>query len=91
MNIRHALVSIAAATLLAPAAFAATTTHKDDCASAMKKADAALAANANASQKAKDARAEGEKLCNSGKTADGVKKLHEAAKDASAKATTKSK
>lgn len=91
MNIRHALVSIAAATLLAPAAFAATTTHKDDCASAMKKADAALAANANASQKAKDARAEGEKLCSSGKTSDGIKKLHEAAKDASAKATTKSK
>ena len=85
MKIRHALVTVAAATLLAPAAFAATTATKDDCASAMKKADAALAANANASQKAKDARAEGEKLCSSGKTSDGVKKLHEAAKDAKTK------
>jgi len=85
MNIRNAFVTLAAATLLAPAAFAATTATKDDCTAAMKKADAALAANTSASQKAKDARAEGEKLCNSGKPADGVKKLHEAAKDAKAK------
>jgi len=82
MNIRNALLTVTAAALIAPAAFAATTATKEDCGAAQKKADAAIAANPHASAKAKDLRAEAEKLCQSGKTADGVKKFEEAAKEA---------
>jgi hypothetical protein len=82
MNIRNALLTVTAAALIAPAAFAATTATKEDCATAQKKADAAIVANPHASTKAKDLRAEAEKLCQSGKTAEGVKKFDEAAKDA---------
>ncbi|MGB7737515.1 MAG: hypothetical protein WBM03_00250 [Steroidobacteraceae bacterium] len=82
MNIRNVLLTVTAAVLIAPAAFAATTATKEDCATAQKKADAAITANPHASAKAKDLRAEAEKLCQSGKTADGVKKFDEVAKEA---------
>jgi hypothetical protein len=86
MNIRNAVLAVAAAVLITPAAFAATMATKEDCASAQKKADAALTANSHASEKAKHARAEAEKLCQEGKTAEGVKKYDESAKEAAAKA-----
>ena len=82
MNIRNALLTVTAAALIAPAAFAATIATKEDCGAAQKKADAAIAANPHASATAKDLRAEAAKLCQSGKTAEGVKKFDVAAKDA---------
>ena len=82
MNIRHALLTVTAAALIVPAAFAATMATKEDCSAAQKKADAAITANPHTSAKAKDMRAEAEKLCHAGKSADGVKKFDEAAKQA---------
>jgi len=82
MNIRNALLTVTAAALIAPAAFAATTAVKEDCSSAQMKADAAITAHPHGSAKAKEMRTEAEKLCRSGKTAEGVKKYDEAAKHA---------
>lgn len=88
MNIRNAILTAAAAALLAPAAFATTTATKtQDCASLQAKYEKELAANPNAAgvAKAKDLAARGEKLCTEGKAADGEKKLHEAMKELKAK------
>jgi hypothetical protein len=79
MNVRTALLTVTAVALIAPAAFAATMATKEDCGAAQKKADAAITANPHASAKAKDLRAEAEKLCQAGKTAEGTKKFDEAA------------
>ncbi len=84
MKIRHLVLAASAAVLLAPGAFAATTATKaEDCATLQAKFDKEIAAHANAAgaTKAKDLRAEGEKLCKDGKAADGEKKLHEALKE----------
>ncbi len=87
MNVRNLLIAASAAVLLAPAAFAATTATKEDCASLQAKFDKDVAAHATAANlsKAKDMAAEGEKLCKEGKTADGEKKLHAAIKELKAK------
>jgi hypothetical protein len=88
MKIRNLVLAASAAVLLAPAAFAATTATKaEDCAALQQKFDKQIAANANATgaTKAKEMRAEGEKLCKEGKTAEGEKKLHEALKELKAK------
>jgi len=88
MKIRHLVLAASAAVLLAPAAFAATTATKaEDCAALQQKFDKQVAAHANATEaaKAKEMRAEGEKLCKEGKTAEGEKKLHEALKELKAK------
>ena len=87
MKIRHAVTSLALATLLAPAAFAATT-KSHDCASLQKEVDSAITANSGGPDisKARDRRAQGEKLCSSGQSKDGMKKLEEALKDAHVKA-----
>ena len=82
MKIRNALLTVTAAALMAPVAFGATMATKEDCTAAQKKADAALAANPHAKARSTDLRAEGEKLCHSGKSVEGVKKLDEAAKEA---------
>ncbi len=84
MNIRHFVLAASAAVLLAPGAFAATTATKaEDCAALQARFDKEMPAHANAAgaTKAKDLRAEGEKLCKDGKTAEGEKKLHEALKE----------
>jgi hypothetical protein len=89
MNIRTLVLAASAAALLSPAAFAATTASKaNDCAALQQKFDKEVAASANAAgaSKAKETAAEGTKLCNEGKTADGSKKLHAAIKELSAKA-----
>ena len=83
MNIRHLVLTASAAVLLAPAAFAATTATKgEDCAALQARLDRMITTHATAAgaNKARDLRAEGEKLCKEGKTADGEKKLHEALK-----------
>ena len=88
MKIRHLVLATSAAVLLAPAAFAATTATKtEDCATLQQKFVKQIAAHANAAgaAKAKEMRAEGEKLCKEGKTAEGEKKLHEALKELKAK------
>lgn len=88
MNIRNLVLAASAAVLLAPGAFAATTATKgEDCAALQQRFDKEVTAHANATgaAKAKDMRAEGEKLCKEGKTAEGEKKLHEALKDLKAK------
>jgi hypothetical protein len=88
MNIRNAILTAAAAALLAPAAFATTTATKaQDCASLQAKYEKELAANPTGAgvAKAKDLAAHGEKLCSEGKAADGEKKLHEAMKELKAK------
>lgn len=86
MKIQKLIIATAAAALLAPAAFAATTAkHATSCDAQMKAADSAFAANTNASAKAKELRAEGDKLCKEGKTTEGAKKLEEAAKAAKVK------
>ena len=84
MNIRHLILAASAAALLAPGAYAATTATKaEDCATLQQKFDKEVGAHANAAgaTKAKEMRAEGEKLCKEGKTAEGEKKLHEALKE----------
>jgi hypothetical protein len=87
MNVRNLLIAASAAALLAPAAFAATTATKEDCASLQAKFDKDVAAHATApnATKAKDMAAEGTKLCKEGKSAEGEKKLHEALKQLKAK------
>ena len=87
MNVRNLLIAASAAVLLAPAAFAATTATKEDCASLQAKFDKDVAAHATAANasKAKDMAAAGEKLCKDGKTAEGEKKLHAAIKELKAK------
>jgi hypothetical protein len=91
MKIRQLILAAAsAAVLLAPAAFAATTASKaDDCMALQQKFDKQVAAHATTSAtttKARDMRAQGEKLCKEGKTSEGTKKLHEALQELSAKA-----
>jgi hypothetical protein len=87
MKIRNLVIAASAAVLLAPAAFAATTATKQDCASLQAKFDKDVAAHSTAANagKAKDMAAEGEKLCKAGKTSEGEKKLHGAIKELTAK------
>ncbi|HEX7374245.1 MAG TPA: hypothetical protein VF277_04680 [Steroidobacteraceae bacterium] len=88
MNIRHLILAASAAVLLAPGAYAATTATKgEDCAALQQKFDKEITTHANAAgaTKAKDLRAEGEKLCKEGKAAEGEKKLHAALKELKAK------
>lgn len=87
MKIRNTVLSMAAATLLAPAVFAATT-KTADCASLEKQVDAAIAANSSGPSvaQAREHQAQGAKLCKEGKRADGMKQLREAMKDAAIKA-----
>ena len=68
MKIRHALAHCAAATLIAPAAFAATTQVTEDCARCRRRWIPRSAANGTGSSiaKARDHEAKGEKLCNVG-------------------------
>jgi hypothetical protein len=84
MKIRHLVLAASAAVLLAPGAYAATTATKgEDCAALQQKFDKEITTHATAAgaAKAKEMRAEGEKLCKDGKTAEGEKKLHEALKE----------
>ncbi len=87
MKIRKLILAVSAATLMAPAAFAATT-KTEDCASLKKEVDSAIAANGTGPSiaKAREHEAKGEKLCNEGKKADGMKELHTAKKEAAVKA-----
>jgi hypothetical protein len=89
MKIRKLILTASAAALFAPAAFAATTASKPaDCAALQQKFDQQVVTHASAAgaSKAKELRAEGEKLCREGKAADGEKKLHEALKELNGKA-----
>jgi hypothetical protein len=89
MKIRNLILAASAAALLAPAAFAATTASKPaDCAALQQKFDKEVGVHANSANagKAKEMRAEGEKLCKEGKTSEGEKKLHEALKELNGKA-----
>lgn len=87
MSIRKIVVAATAATLLAPAAFAATstaaTTPAAQCEALAKQYDTAATANAAnpKAAKAKQAAAEAAKLCKEGKPADGVKKYEHALKE----------
>jgi hypothetical protein len=89
MKIRQLILAASAAAFLAPAAFAATTaSNPDDCMALQQKFDKEVAAHTTTSAtttKAKDMRAQGEKLCKEGKTSDGTKKLHEALKELNSK------
>ena len=90
MKIRQLILAASAAAFLAPAAFGATTaSHPDDCMALQQKFDKQVAAHATTSattSKAKDMRAQGEKLCKEGKTSEGTKKLNEALKELNGKA-----
>lgn len=82
MKISHAFIA-SAALAIAPAAFAQETVAapeaSQDCASLQAQYDqAAAAATAEQLSQAKAARDEGEKLCASGKQAEGAAKLQEA-------------
>ena len=84
MNMRPLFLAASAAVLLAPAAFAATTATKgEDCAALQARFDRMITTHATAAgaNKARDLRAEGEKLCKDGKSVEGEKKLHEALKE----------
>ena len=89
-KIRQLILAASAAAFLAPAAFAATTASKpDDCMALQQKFDKQVAAHSTTSattSKAKDMRAQGEKLCKEGKTSEGTRKLHEALQELSGKA-----
>jgi len=76
------VIAAPAAVLLAPAAFAATTATRQDCASLQAKFEEDVAAHAG---KAKDWAAEGEKPCKEGQTSAGEKKLHGAIQERTAR------
>ena len=90
MKIRQLILAASAAAFLTPAAFGATTaSNPDDCMALQQKFDKQVATHATTSattSKAKDMRAQGEKLCKEGKTSEGTKKLHEALKELNGKA-----
>jgi len=90
MKIRQLILAASAAAFLTPAAFGATTaSNPDDCMTLQQKFDKQVTAHAATSattSKAKDMRAQGEKLCKEGKTSEGTKKLQEALKELNSKA-----
>ena len=80
MKLHQLIASATAVLLLAPAAFAASNPPAT-CSSLQTQFDKEIVTTTSAhAAKAKDLRAEGAKLCSSGKSADGIKKLEEAVK-----------
>jgi len=80
MQIRTLMVTAAASALLATAAFGAATTPAQQCSALEKQFDRELVTHGTAARvtQAKALRADGEKLCRSGKPKTGVKKLNDA-------------
>ena len=80
MKLHQLIASATAVLLLAPAAFAASNPPAT-CSSLQTQFDKEIVTTNSAhAAKARDLRAEGAKLCSSGKSADGIKKLEEAVK-----------
>jgi len=80
LKLHQLIASATAVLLLAPAAFA-TSNPPASCSSLQTQFDKeALTTTSPHAAKARDLRAEGAKLCTSGKSADGIKKLEEAVK-----------
>ncbi|MET0986113.1 MAG: hypothetical protein ABW034_11980 [Steroidobacteraceae bacterium] len=80
MNVRQLLAAGAIAVMLAPACFAATE-KTDHCSTLESRFDKHAATSTSADlAKAKELRAEGAKLCSSGKKTEGAKKLEQAVK-----------
>jgi hypothetical protein len=83
MHIRTLMATAAASALLATAAFGAATTPTQQCAALEKQFDQELVTHGAAAKvgQARALRADGEKLCRSGKPKTGVKKLNDALDD----------
>lgn len=80
MKVRHLAAAAATALLLAPAAFATSSTPAS-CSSLQTQFDKEVLRTTSAeANKARNLRAEGAKLCSEGKNAEGIKKLNEAIK-----------
>jgi hypothetical protein len=87
MNARTLIGATATALFMSTAAFAASTTPAQQCTTLEKQFDQEIVKHATASKAAaaKMLRTDGGKLCQTGKSDDGVKKLKEALKDINVK------
>jgi len=83
MTVRTLIVAASAAALMSTAAFAASMTPAQQCTALEKQFDQEILKHATASKAAaaKTLRTDGGKLCQTGKSDDGVKKLKQALKD----------
>jgi hypothetical protein len=83
MNVRTLIVAVSTAMFMSTAAFAASMTPAQQCTALEKQFDQEITTHASASKAAaaKTLRTDGGKLCQSGKSDSGVKKLKQALQD----------
>ena len=87
MNVRTLIVAASTAMFMSTAAFAASMTPAQQCTALEKQFDDQIVKHATASKaaQAKTLRMDAGKLCDGGKSDDGVKKLKQALKDINVK------